>query len=376
MERLTGRMPPALPIVRVIGHKKSGKTTLASNLITEFAGRGYRVAAVKRSHHAVPEDRAGSDTHRFAAAGAASVLFCGPDGALERVPGAYGALEMAVARITGDADIVIVEGFKDEDLGAVLRLGEGPAGTVRLETMGGGAVTTADAADAPAIVASLEEMFEMSAAGDENLRALVRRAAAAHGHLCPGITLGVRMVLAGLGALGIALPVPDRRLRVTVEDARCATDAMGSVTGCTAGKGDLRVYQYGKMAATFHDVDHDRAVRVLALESSRDLADQWAPGVAGRRHRQAVAYRLMPDELLFDVSEVRAFASVPPGEDGGGRPPRVTCAACGESVSARVAATAEPAAPGGAGADGGTDRYLCPVCAGAEPPFERLTAPV
>jgi formylmethanofuran dehydrogenase subunit E len=77
----------------------------------------------------------------------------------------------------------------------------------------------------------------------------------AHGHLCAGQILGVRMAMLGLARLGIEDPRgKDRKRLVTfVEIDRCATDAIAVVTGCRLGKRALKFRDWGKMAATFVD---------------------------------------------------------------------------------------------------------------------------
>ena len=106
----------------------------------------------------------------------------------------------------------------------------------------------------------------------ETLEELLPKAEAAHGHMCPGQILGVRMALLGLRSLGIGDPLgADRKRLVTfVEIDRCATDAIGLVTGCRLGKRTLKFRDWGKMAATFVDLgprglrrDSDEAERVL-----------------------------------------------------------------------------------------------------------------
>lgn len=108
-------------VVRVSGSGRNvGKTTLATHLISWLSERGYRVSAVKRTHHSVPPDRTGSDTDLMAEAGATRVAFVGPDGILERSGPA--PLEEVVARLSADADVVVVEGYRDESLGVQLHL--------------------------------------------------------------------------------------------------------------------------------------------------------------------------------------------------------------------------------------------------------------
>src|SRR5438445_6071612 len=131
---------------------------------------------------------------------------------------------------------------------------------------------------------------------------LLREAEQAHGHLCAGQILGVRMAMMGLAKLGIDDPRgKDRKRLVTfVEIDRCATDAIGVVTGCRLGKRALKFRDWGKMAATFVDVEHDRAVRIAAKESSKALAKQMFPDLTDKNQQQMKAYREMSDEDLFD----------------------------------------------------------------------------
>jgi formylmethanofuran dehydrogenase subunit E len=329
-------MAPALPVVRVTGAgRDAGKTWLASRLIEWFAGRGYVVAALKRSHHLMPADREGTDSHRFAEAGARHVLFCGGDGVLTRELGPADSLEQIVRALGGEADLVLVEGFRDDALGATIRIGSDADRVATLETMEGGSLLRAPTAHVGAFAEAIEREFGLSAAGDEQLRELVRRAAAAHGHVCAGIVLGVRMAQAAAAMLALPSELERHRLAVTVETTRCLTDAVASATGRTVGSGDLRVVDYGKAAATFLDRSSGRALRLLVRDEARELAAAWAPAGADERHREALAYRVMPDEALFDVREV----SVDWPADG--HRERVRCARCGESARAAHARRSE-----------------------------------
>src|ERR1700744_6168850 len=100
---------------------------------------------------------------------------------------------------------------------------------------------------------------------------LLQLAEVAHGHLCAGQILGVRMAMLGCRRLNIDEPRgKDRKRLVTfVEIDRCATDAIGVVTGCRLGKRALKFRDWGKMAATFVDLETHRAIRIAARESSR-----------------------------------------------------------------------------------------------------------
>jgi len=166
---------------------------------------------------------------------------------------------------------------------------------------------------------------------------LLREAELAHGHLCAGQILGVRMAMLGLRLLGIDDPRgKDRKRTVTfVEIDRCATDAIGVVTGCRLGKRALKFRDWGKMAATFLDVSEDgsvrQAVRLAARESSKDRADALHPEIDNKNQRQMAAYRELPDEDLFAIQWVRV--ELPPEERPGYKGARIQCDVCGEGIN-------------------------------------------
>src|SRR3954464_5280052 len=120
----------------------------------------------------------------------------------------------------------------------------------------------------------------------------------AHGHLCAGQVLGVRMAMLGMRLLGIEDPQgKDRKRLVTfVEIDRCATDAIMVVTGCRPGKRALKLKDFGKMAATFVDVSNGTAFRIAALESSKEAAREIYPQIQDKNQQQMRAYRELPDD--------------------------------------------------------------------------------
>jgi formylmethanofuran dehydrogenase subunit E len=176
---------------------------------------------------------------------------------------------------------------------------------------------------------------------------LLHEAEVAHGHLCAGQILGVRMAMLALQRLGIDDPRrrhdaagnlnPDRKRLVTfVEIDRCATDAIGVVTGCRVGKRALKLRDFGKMAATFVDLnaviekDEYKGLRVVALESSKGRAKDLYPELE-KNAQQMKAYRELPDDELFAEQWVRV--PLPPSEFPGFKGERVACARCGEGVN-------------------------------------------
>jgi formylmethanofuran dehydrogenase subunit E len=160
----------------------------------------------------------------------------------------------------------------------------------------------------------------------------------AHGHLCAGQVLGVRMAMLGCQRLGIEEPRGhDRKRLVTfVEIDRCATDAIGVVTGCRLGKRALKFRDWGKMAATFIDLapegsDRNRAIRIAARESSKDLARALHPEIENKNRQQMLAYRELSDADLFTEEWVQVTLS--PKEFPGYKGDRLACPQCGEGIN-------------------------------------------
>jgi formylmethanofuran dehydrogenase subunit E len=162
---------------------------------------------------------------------------------------------------------------------------------------------------------------------------LLKEAEIAHGHLCAGQILGVRMAMHGLEKLGIDDPRgQDRKRLVTfVEIDRCATDAIGVVTGCRLGKRALKFRDWGKMAATFVDLEKNHAVRVAAKESSKARAKEMYPEIADKNQQQMKAYREMSVEDLFDTQWVKV--KLEPEDFPGYKAERIVCSQCGEGIN-------------------------------------------
>jgi formylmethanofuran dehydrogenase subunit E len=163
----------------------------------------------------------------------------------------------------------------------------------------------------------------------------LREAEAAHGHLCAGQVLGVRLAMLGLEKLGIEDPRgKDRKRLVTfVEIDRCATDAIAVVTGCRLGKRALKFRDWGKMAATFVDVGTGKAIRIAAKESSKALARSMHPEIESKNQQQMLAYREMPEDDLFTKQWVKV--DLPAEEFPGYKGERIVCTECGEGINFR-----------------------------------------
>ena len=174
-------------------------------------------------------------------------------------------------------------------------------------------------------------------------------AAVVHGHICAGQVLGVRLAMLGLRELGVNDPVAERKRIVTyVEIDRCVTDAVALVADCRLGKRALKFRDWGKVAATFCDMQTGRAVRIAAKESSKLAAKDMFPDLP-REEGQQKAYAQLPDEVLFSKEWVKV--EILPEDLPGFKGPRVVCAQCGEGINFKRELQVD-------------GRTLCRACAG------------
>jgi formylmethanofuran dehydrogenase subunit E len=179
---------------------------------------------------------------------------------------------------------------------------------------------------------------ERSMAFDE---ATLQRVADFHGHICPGLTMGMQAAHIALREIGPH--AKDEEVVAVTETDMCGVDAIQVLTGCTFGKGNLIHRDWGKNAYTFHRRSDGRAVRVVARPGAwqRDpehmaLMARVRSGEASEEERrrfrelhESRARELLerdPDEL-YDVQEI------------GAPPPRrarihdsLECASCGEAA--------------------------------------------
>ncbi len=162
-----------------------------------------------------------------------------------------------------------------------------------------------------------------------------------HGHMCPGLAMGVQAAQIALREIGPH--AKDEEVVAVVETDMCAVDAIQLLTGCTFGKGNLIHRDWGKNAYTFFRRSDGRAVRIAARPDAwqldhehRELMAKVLSGLASteenarfqelHRSESHKVLALDPDDL-FTVQEVT------------GPPPRrarvhasVTCARCGEAT--------------------------------------------
>jgi len=183
----------------------------------------------------------------------------------------------------------------------------------------------------------------------KSLDEYLQLAAVAHGHLCAGQVLGVRMAMLGLRELGIEDPIAERKRIVTyVEIDRCLTDAVALVANCRLGKRALKFRDWGKVAATFVDLQSGRAIRVAAKESSKQTARDMFPEMPKDAGQQK-AYAQLSEDVLFETQWVKL--TVHPEDLPGFKGQRVVCAECGEGINFKREVVRD-------------GRTLCRACAG------------
>ena len=168
----------------------------------------------------------------------------------------------------------------------------------------------------------------------------VEQAVAFHGHMCPGLAIGVQAARYALREIGAH--AQDEEVVAVVETDMCAVDAIQSLVGCTFGKGNLVHRDYGKNAFTFYRRSDGKGVRLVTR------ADGWGPKdpvteELGKRARSGKAtpeeqqefwklHRKRADAILAR-SDAELFVTTPVTADPP-RPARIhtslPCAECGE----------------------------------------------
>ena len=156
-------------------------------------------------------------------------------------------------------------------------------------------------------------------------QATIDRVAAFHGHMCPGLAMGIRASEIALKEIGPHSP--DEEVVAVVETDMCAVDAVQFLTGCTFGKGNLVHRDHGKNAYTFLRRSDGRAVRISTRPDGwgepnpewEELFDKVREGQATPQereqfqrlhHARADAILERPLEELYETTEVEF--SMPP----------------------------------------------------------------
>jgi formylmethanofuran dehydrogenase subunit E len=148
------------------------------------------------------------------------------------------------------------------------------------------------------------------------IKDLMEKAVRFHGHICPGLAIGVLAVKYVLEH-GYSYS-PNEELVAVVENDNCSVDALQVLLGTTFGKGNLVHQDYGKNNYYFYDRRTEKSVR-LALKT-RNFGDKKM----SRDERIQLLLKSKP-ENIFNIYEIEFN---PPGlaqiEES------IPCEVCGE----------------------------------------------
>ncbi len=142
------------------------------------------------------------------------------------------------------------------------------------------------------------------------LNADMKKIAAFHGHLCPGLAYGYRAAAAALNHLGNR--AVDEELVAVVENDSCAVDAVQVLTGCTFGKGNLIFRDHGKQVYTFFHRGAAKAVRICVEYHREEPPEERA--VWDRFHGGERSAELVAQIEALKARKVQAILSAPETE--------------------------------------------------------------
>ena len=172
-----------------------------------------------------------------------------------------------------------------------------------------------------------------------------QKAAEFHGHTCPGLAMGYRV------AKYVKEHYPrakDEELVCIAENKSCSVDAIQSLLGCTAGKGNLILKDNGKQVFTVYSRDNNKALRIYfkgnVFKRMDELRQKMALGelrpeekkeMEGLRSRVIEDILSAKDEDLLSVREVDI-----PAPEKARIYPSLKCQECGEAFMEILGRTA------------------------------------
>ncbi len=124
---------------------------------------------------------------------------------------------------------------------------------------------------------------------------LMEKAARFHGHICPGLAIGV---LAAKYVLEHNFNYsPNEEIVAVVENDNCSVDALQALLGTTFGKGNLIHQDYGKLNYYFYNRETEKSVK-LAVKN-RDFGDKKLS-----KHEKIQQILNSKPEDIFNVYEI------------------------------------------------------------------------
>ena len=187
----------------------------------------------------------------------------------------------------------------------------------------------------------------------QSFEALLAESAQAHGHLCPGQVVGVRMAMLGCRLIGLNEPTRRdqiKKLIVYVEMDRCTADAVAHVTGVKLGRRSLKFVDYGIMAATFMNLETGKAFRSSRPRMRAIWPKSTHPRLPKKDHDSWLPTNACPT-VFYSGSRKCGFDSDEYDLPGPTRR-KIVCSICGQVIRDRRESMID-------------DRPLCRPCSGA-----------
>ena len=128
----------------------------------------------------------------------------------------------------------------------------------------------------------------------DETRELWNKAAAFHGHVCGGLTIGYKAALYAIELLGLTFS-PDEELVCIAENDACGCDAIQAILGCSVGKGNLLFHMTGKQAFSFYERKTGKSLRLVLRPSDRKMT----------RQESFAYYQSLALKDMFDVKETK-----------------------------------------------------------------------
>jgi formylmethanofuran dehydrogenase subunit E len=114
----------------------------------------------------------------------------------------------------------------------------------------------------------------------QDLEGLLRQAETFHGHLCPGVSLGVKAGQYAMNAINRGNTGMEEVIAI-VECNNCFADGIQIVTGCTLGNNALIYKDLGKTAVTVARREDGFAVRLIVRQEYREKMFDKYPNARG-----------------------------------------------------------------------------------------------
>ncbi|WP_026651050.1 FmdE family protein [Butyrivibrio proteoclasticus] len=118
------------------------------------------------------------------------------------------------------------------------------------------------------------------------------KAAAFHGHVCGGLTIGYQAAIYAIKLLDFKFSEDEDVVCISENDA-CGVDAIQVVLGCSVGKGNLLFHMRGKQAFSFYNRTTGKSVRLVLKERPREMT----------REESFEYYQNCEPEDMFEVKE-------------------------------------------------------------------------